>query len=180
MQVYLITNKTTGKCYVGKTTSVNLHGYLSVKRWQVKHNHVFGMPIINAIRKHGWGAFDVRTVALCDTEEELNNLERLWILLLNTTNCALGYNICGGGEGGTGHKLSDATKRKIGLANKGRKPVGYVRTEKHRQQLKKRMMGNHIGVYAVLGQWLKNMPAEYRIAKARKAALARWGRVAVC
>jgi len=144
MQIYLIVNKASGKTYVGKTVSDDLHDYLSVKRWQVRHNHVLGMPIISAIRKYGWANFDVQTVAVCSTEPELNNLERLWIAALDTRHT--GYNVCSGGEGiMSGRSPSEEHRKKIGLANKGRKPAGYVRTEEHRRQLRDRMRGNSIG-----------------------------------
>lgn len=143
MQVYLIVNQTNGKAYVGKTVNGNLRDYLSVKRWQVRHNKILGMPIISAIRKYGWENFDVQTVAVCSTEAELNNLERLWIVLLDSTHT--GYNICSGGEGAAGRHCSPSHRRKIGLANSGRKPVGYIRTEKHRRQLRERMRGNTVG-----------------------------------
>ena len=85
MQIYLIVNRMNGKTYVGKTVSQNLYDYLSVKRWQVRHGRISGMPIIAAIRKYGWENFDVQTVAICETEAELNNLERLWIAILDST-----------------------------------------------------------------------------------------------
>jgi group I intron endonuclease len=145
VQVYFITHKDSGKTYVGKTVSENLHHYLSTKRWQVRYNKVMGMPIISAILKYGWSAFDIQTVAVCKTEEELNNLERLWIAVLNSTHT--GYNIClGGGAPTAGRHLSQETKDRIGAANRGRKPVGYVRTEEHRQQLRERQRGNKVAV----------------------------------
>ena len=48
--------------------------------------------------------------------------------------------------GRTGLSCSPEHKCKIGLANKGKKPKGYVRTEEHRQQLRDRMKGNNVGV----------------------------------
>ncbi len=179
MQIYVIVHKTTGKCYVGRTVSDKLYDYLSVKRWQVRHNSVSGMPIIVAIRAYGWDSFDVRTVATCTTENELNNLERLWIIMLRATDPTFGYNVLEGGTGTSGHPCSDERKRKIGLANRGRKPVGYVRTTKHRQQLRDRMLGNKHSTGDNLIQWLKTTTSEYRIARAKQAAAARWGRVAI-
>ena len=149
MQIYLIVNRMNGKTYVGKTVSQNLYDYLSVKRWQVRHGRISGMPIIAAIRKYGWENFDVQTVAICETEAELNNLERLWIAILDSTR--MGYNICRGGSGTTGHSCSEETRRKIGAANKGRKPVGYVRTEEHRHQLRERMLAGGASKAGKLG-----------------------------
>lgn len=144
MHIYLIVHKESGKCYVGKTVSEDLHHYLSVKRWQVKHGRVCGMPIIAAIRKYGWSAFDVFSVANAESEQELNNLEQLWIVSLDSVRT--GYNVCMGGESiMAGRKMSESHKTKIGQANKGRKPAGYIRTVLHRQQLRTRMLGNKVG-----------------------------------
>jgi group I intron endonuclease len=144
MQIYCLENKVNGKCYVGKTVSDNLHDYLSVKRWAVKHGKHLGMPVIRAISKYGWDNFETKVLATAETEEELNNLERLWIILLNTR--AAGYNVTAGGDvSRTGMKNSPEHNARIGAANKGRKPAGYIRTEEHRQQLRDRMRGNELG-----------------------------------
>ena len=182
MQVYLITHKESGKTYVGKTVMKNLHWYLSVKRWQVKNEKVCGMPIISAILKYGWSAFDVQSVTTCETEEELNGLERLWIAVLDSTH--VGYNVCHGGEGPTlGRKLSQETKDKIGAASKGRKPKVYIRTEEHRQQLRDRMRAGGGAKAGRLGgkraaETLKDrLSLEKRQAWSKKGHEARWGAV---
>ena len=175
MQVYLITHKESGKTYVGKTVMDNLHWYLSVKRWQVKNEKVCGMPIISAILKYGWDAFDVQSIAVCDTKKELSALERLWIAVLDSTHT--GYNICYGGEGPTsGRPLSQETRDKIGAANRGKKRTAppYARTEKHRQQLRDRMQGNRIGVGEKPNHYSKLKSPEERHLKGQQLAAARW------
>jgi group I intron endonuclease len=181
MQVYLITHKESGKTYVGKTVMENLHGYLSVKRWQVNRKKVRGMPIISAILKYGWDAFDIQSVATCETKDELNGLERLWIAVLDSTNT--GYNLCHGGEGPMGRSVSQETRDKIGAANRGKKRTtpAYARTEKHRQQLRDRMQGNKIGIgNANATRSLVTMSPEQRKARSKRATDVRWGRVFTC
>ena len=79
--------------------------------------------------------------------EELDLAERLWIILLNSRNPAVGYNVSAGGDASRlGAKNSIEHNQKIGAANKGRKPKGYVRTDLHRKQLRDRMLGNDKGV----------------------------------
>jgi group I intron endonuclease len=145
MKIYLLTNKVTGKYYVGKTVARSLNGYLSVKRWAARHGKHQNMPVVRSIAKHGWESFSVDVLAVAATKGQLNNLERLWIITLNARDPQVGYNLSAGGAGNGGGPMSAETKAKIGAANKGRKPKGYVRTEQHIQQLRDRMQGNALG-----------------------------------
>lgn len=147
MYVYLLTNKENGKYYVGKTNHKNLNSYLSTKRCFAKKKVNVGMPVVKAMSEFGVDKFIVDVLATPNSTEDLDNLEKVWIILLDARNPELGYNVClGGGTGRTGVKTSEETKARIGAANKGRKPKGYIRTELHRQQLRDRMKGNNVGV----------------------------------
>lgn len=147
MILYLLTNTVNGKVYVGKTVRKNLNAYLSVKRWQAKNGNPGRMPVVNAIAKYGWDKFEVRELCRCADSDTLNAIEKQWIKDLDARNPEKGYNVCeGGGLGRLGLKNSKDHNQKIGAANKGRKPKGYVRTEKHRQQIRDRMQGNNRGV----------------------------------
>jgi group I intron endonuclease len=146
MYVYLLTNKVNGKYYVGKTVHRNLNSYLSVKRWAARHGKFQGMPVVCAMAKYGVDNFSVDVLAVAYTPEELDELERLWIIALNSRDTAIGYNVnLGGSAGRLGMPCSEEHKIRIGAANRGRKPKGYVRTEEHRRQLRERMRGNKIG-----------------------------------
>jgi group I intron endonuclease len=169
MQVYLIANLANGKYYVGKTVSRNLNGYLSVKRWAARRGDSRGMPIIAAMIKYGIESFTTQVLAYAETREHLDMLERLWIAALDSRNPKVGYNITAGG-GGSSRPCSEDTKRKIGLANKGRKPKGYVRTEAHIKQLHDRMQGNRHGK----GRERGHRSSEATRAKQRAFALEQW------
>lgn len=144
MYIYLLTNKVNGKYYVGQTKKKNLQKYFIFKRWCARVGKKTNMPIVKAIAKYGWDNFIVDILAIPETPEQMNDLERIWIILLNARDPEFGYNLCiGGGKGQL--TLSEEWKAKIGAANKGRKPRGYVRTELHRQQLRDRMKGNSLG-----------------------------------
>ena len=146
LQVYLLENTVNGKYYVGKTVSQNLHRYLLTKQSQARRNNPSNMPVVSAIRKYGWAAFRAEVLGIVQTHEELNNLEKLWIILLDAQNKHVGYNVAAGGSGGRVGPCSLETRLKIGQANKGRKPVGYARTAEHSQQLRDRMQGNKLGI----------------------------------
>lgn len=150
MQVYLLTNLINGKYYVGKTVNPNLRQYLTNNKfWAATSDkgkkYWHRMPIIAALRKYGIENFTAEVLTRATNDDELNMFERLWITALDSRNPAIGYNLSAGGEGMRFPKSEDA-KRKIGLANKGRKPKGYKRTELHLQQRRDAMKGNNIGI----------------------------------
>lgn len=178
MFIYLLINKENGKYYVGKTVHHNLNSYLSNKRCVARKGSV-KYPIVAAIAKYGIDNFDVQVLAEPVTIAELNNLEQLWIVLLNSQDPKFGYNILSGGEvSRLGIACSEDTKRKIGQANKGKKPKGYVRTDKHRQQLRDRMRGNKIGIKItseIAKQWKDKETLEQKQTRC-KAIKAAWDR----
>jgi group I intron endonuclease len=96
-EVYVATSP-SDKSYVGQTTQG------SVKRWKdhVRHSRLanhpdFRYPFACALRKHGADAFQTQVLSIARNKEELDNLEKIWIILLNTREA--GYNITAGGEG---------------------------------------------------------------------------------
>lgn len=146
MILYLLTNTVNGKYYVGKTVSENLGRYLSVKRWQAKNGNPSRMPIVAAIAKYGFDKFEVKEICRTVNADILDDIEKAWIADLDSRNPEKGYNIQeGGGTGRTGMRLTDEHKAKIGAANKGKKPAGYIRTETHLQQRRDAMKGNTLG-----------------------------------
>ena len=110
--IYKIINKINGKIYVGKTTT-------SIKQRMASHKRA-DTVIGKAIRKHGWENFSVEVLEECDTNEQINEREKFWIVTLNckTPN---GYNRSDGGDGATGCSCSDETRAKLSAASKGRK-----------------------------------------------------------
>lgn len=91
--IYLITYLVTGKYYVGQTT------WPLARRWsghKLKTKTGSG-HLQNAIRKYGSKNFVIEP--LTETKAaNLNALERLWVLLLNSTNPSVGLNLTFGGD----------------------------------------------------------------------------------
>jgi group I intron endonuclease len=113
--IYIVTNVVTEKWYVGKT------GNTVWDRWiDHKSNARRGANgyLYRSMRKYGENQFSVQTVAEVPTEEEANNLERIWIILLGSHKENFGYNLTLGGDG---VRANEATKRKIGDGNRGKK-----------------------------------------------------------
>lgn len=94
MIIYVITNSTSGKRYVGKTTKT------LAERWM---GHVgvaprSDVPLARAIRKYGPDDFTMEVLEECCTLDELNAREIYWIAELDTY-AGRGYNATPGGDG---------------------------------------------------------------------------------
>jgi group I intron endonuclease len=170
MLIYILTNKINGKYYVGKTKKNDLRKYLSGKRSQARKG-LRTQPLLCAMRKYGFDNFLSEVLGSTATHEELCELEKLWILLLNCRNPKIGYNVMAGGEHVYRKPCTEETRQRMKAAAVGRKPSPYVHTHKHRQQLSERIKGTHYG---------KGIPHKtYNISAAgrevrRQAALKQW------
>jgi len=119
MIIYKVTNKITGKSYIGqtiKTLNIRRNGhYADVKRNKNDNNYFH-----NALRKYGKENFEWETIEECNSKEDLNLAEEWYIRYYNTFGKG-GYNLTYGGEGSQGYKHTEESKRKIGNISKGRK-----------------------------------------------------------
>ena len=95
--VYLVTNLCNDKIYVGQT-------WFSVDfRWRhhvAESKQKDGIYFHNAIRYYGKDSFSVGLLGTATSQDALNALESLWILLLDATNRKVGYNTKFGGSNG--------------------------------------------------------------------------------
>ncbi len=112
MVIYLLTDTTNGKQYVGQTTKT-----LGERLTQHRSGDLL---VDRALNAHGWENVKVEILEECETYDELNRLEQEWIDVLETKS-PNGYNLTDGGMGGPGHKLSKEAKQRISRKNKGRK-----------------------------------------------------------
>lgn len=100
--IYKITNKVNNKIYIGKTNNL--------KRRNNQHKSDSYNPncgeyytyLARAIRKYGWENFEVTVIKNNIVDSEIDNEERKYIKLFNSTNSDIGYNLTEGGEGGHG------------------------------------------------------------------------------
>lgn len=130
--IYLITNKTNGKIYIGKHSTNNLDdGYMGS-----------GKIIKLAIKKEGIKNFTKEILSYADTLETLNFLERFYIKKYKARNSDIGYNIS---EGGDGSKLSEETKEKISKANKGKKRKPFSDDTRLKMSINGKGKHNHEG-----------------------------------
>lgn len=124
--VYIHTNQETGKVYVGQTWQN------PSARWATQRNSAIRGAagcryLYAAIRKHGWNSFDHQIVAETENQAKLDNLEKVWIILLRADNPKTGYNLKAGGGAG---RPSAITCRRMSLAAKRRQRSPLSETTK--------------------------------------------------
>ena len=101
--IYQITNKETGKIYIGKHQTTNIDdGYMGS-----------GILVKRAQEKHGLDAFSKEILHVFDSEEEMNRKEAE---LVNEEFCSRDdtYNLCPGGKGGWGYVNSNIPNGMLG------------------------------------------------------------------
>lgn len=138
--IYKITNKASGKSYVGMTNT-------TVQARFTQHTRTSSTADTNshlhkAIRKYGVDAFMVELIDVAYTREEASSKERFWIDALGTYG-ANGYNSTRGGEGVDGFKWTDE-QRHLASVN------AYERTPEHREILRLRFRKNQEKITAHL------------------------------
>ena len=96
-----------------------------------------------AIRKYGYEnfkyeiIFEIRNNDLDYTKKVLNDREKYFIALYESTNREKGYNLCKGGDGIVGHKMSEKQKELLRSIHKG-KPL----SKEHRLKISISNKGN--------------------------------------
>lgn len=91
--VYVHTNKTNGKKYVGITSQK------PEERWNNGKNYQYNEYFTRAIKKYGWGNFDHEIIMEKLSKKDACSLEIALISQWETTDRNKGYNICHGGDG---------------------------------------------------------------------------------
>lgn len=120
--VYVVTNRETGKQYVGITT------FAVRRRWRRHCNRALAnkkrngdCPALHAaIRKYGEDAFTVEQVYLAFSWEAALAAE-IDLIATSCTKVPGGYNLTDGGEGVLGMRLSEKHRHHLATVNIGRK-----------------------------------------------------------
>lgn len=129
--VYCHTNKVNGKKYFGITSKSVEERWKKGNGYDKTHTYFY-----KAIQKYGWDGFDHEIIADHLTEQEAKEKE-IELILFYKTNCrrynnpTYGYNCTDGGDGTSGHIVTEETRKKISEAvlnnyrTTGRKPWNY-------------------------------------------------------
>lgn len=123
--IYKITNKISGKCYIGQAINIRSRLVYHMSATDRGNNNT----IYKAIRKYGVSNFDCRVLVIVNTfgktqdeiKKELNALESFYIALYDSYKN--GYNMTPGGDcGRLGFKHSEETILKLRESHKNYKP----------------------------------------------------------
>ena len=137
MIIYLITNKITGKRYIGQSVNTLKH------RWNQHVSHSKNPKrsgiLCSAIRKYGRQNFQIKVLSKCESIEEMNHRETYYIRLFNTLT-PYGYNLDSGGKNKMVH---EETRKKQSLALIGKKRGPF--TEEHKKNLSNAHIGKKYG-----------------------------------
>ena len=114
--IYLRTNLFNGKQYVGQTNDFKQREY----DWKCLKAIYANKYLSCARMKYGFDNFKVEILRECDTQKELNEWEKYYINELNTKK-PNGYNLTDGGNGVSGFKHSEESKKKMSDSTKGEK-----------------------------------------------------------
>ena len=139
MYIYKITNNINNKVYIGKCE-------LSLNESQNYYGS--GILIKRAIKKYGKENFSKTIICFCNSVDELNDCEKLYVHMYKTflkENC---YNIAEGGTGGNSQRYysqeqKDAFKNKMSELVKGDKNPFYNKhhTDETKQKISKSKKG---------------------------------------
>lgn len=110
-KVYLHTNITNDKKYVGITSRDNVE-----RRWCEGRGYKGNPRFFSAIKKYGWDGFLHETLYTGLSEVEAKSKEVELIQLLNTQDSDYGYNMTSGGDGTSGYRPSEETRRKLSVS----------------------------------------------------------------
>jgi group I intron endonuclease len=111
MLVYLVQNRFNEKVYIGQTQKSLVHrwkGHIATARSVCAKNY-----LQNAIRLYGPDAFSIQPIASASTQEELDNLERVFIILFRAREKKYGYNLKAGGDVATGFHPTQTARLKM-------------------------------------------------------------------
>ena len=131
MVIYKITNKESGKVYIGQTIR-------NVKKRWIQHcrpNSKKTSAITCAIKKYGKASFNFEVIDTATSIEELNQKEIKYIAELNCI-APNGYNL---EVGGKSHIRHPSTGEKISAARKG-----HSVSEETRKKIADKLKGTHL------------------------------------
>lgn len=115
--VYKIINSINNKIYIGKTNDLEKRWIAHIYAAQINKENTY---FYNAIRKYEATSFIKEIIEECETEEKALEREIFWIKELNTRHRHIGYNMTDGGDGVSGLKHSEMSKRRMSLIKIGK------------------------------------------------------------
>lgn len=116
--IYVIRNTLNDKVYIGKSVDYEKRIY-EHKRRLINNNHD-NIYLQRSWNKYGEDAFNFSLIEECE-EEYLNDREILYIKMFESNTINKGYNLTAGGDGATGYRHTEETKKKLSEMQIGKK-----------------------------------------------------------
>lgn len=140
MEIYKITNKVNGKCYIGKTSI----GYEKrFKKHKLNAENKINRRLYDAMNYYGYDNFTIEVLDTCIDEKELAAKEIKYIKQFNSL-MPNGYNMTLGGDGGYTLQSWSEEDRKRLYALQAMKRTGKTRTEITRKKISEANKGKVI------------------------------------
>lgn len=162
--IYKITNKINGKIYIG--SSVNLKNRWQIHCSDLRRNKHHSKRLQLAWNKYGAEAFEFTVIEVVLDKSALIAREQAWIDLLRPTGRG-GYNVSPTAGNCLGVKHTEETRRKVALANTGRRPSEETRKKLSAAQRGKVISPEQIAKYH---ETMRARTPEQRAATKAKAA----------
>lgn len=131
--LYKITNTVNGKIYIGQTID-------PVERWchHKSQARVRCCQVISkAIRKYGSNVFIFEVIAISKNQNDANASETELVKQYDSHNKQMGYNVSLGGNGSSGYRHTEETKKIISMYSKRDRKM----TDEKRQQIVQMYVG---------------------------------------
>lgn len=116
MIVYMIANRTSGKCYIGKTTAT-LKARWRQHRTEARIGRI-DSPLYRDMRMMGIESFVVAELAATNSQRRLSQLERKFIRNFGATNEL--YNLDNHSHGGKPRRAAGITRRALPKTHRDR------------------------------------------------------------
>lgn len=127
--VYMHTNRTNGKKYIGITSQKRVTG-----RWHNGEGYKQQKRFYSAIKHYGWDGFDHEILFDGLTKEEAEQKEVALISEYRSNDLEYGYNIENGGHT---NKYTEEQRRQMSLSHIG---------NRHSRETREKMSASHIGL----------------------------------
>lgn len=144
--IYSITNKVTGKKYIG--SSIDLYQRIKEHKRTLNNNTHFNQHLQRSWNKYGEDTFEFNIIEKCIINELLD-IEQKWIDCTDEL-----YNICPNARSAIGRACSEEQKQKLRQFNKGKtlskehkEKIGISRQgRKHSEETKRKISEAHKGM----------------------------------
>lgn len=148
--IYCIENTKSNKKYIGQSVNIEDRWRRHISELNNRTHH--NSHLQNAWDKYGKDCFKFYVLEYCDVSD-LDEKERYYIGIYNTTDRDSGYNLQSGGQSSNSH--SDETKKKISESNKKAYQNGELRKVRSNDalkqwanpEIKEKITGQNNGMY---------------------------------